>query len=122
MADVPAGYGAYLKSPARYAATTITGASTVWGDKALDSEVISPLALQIDAQSEATRQAQTLAGPLVKDSHVIKGRRRDLIGKPVLIYNPLLGYGGGSYCYVIGAVEASDSNTTTLTVIKALAA
>lgn len=118
---VDPGYGAYLKSDARYVTTTVAGAAAAWGDKALRSTIMSPISLKDDAQAEATRQAQFLAGPIARDRHVVNGLRRNLIGKLITLQGDRLGYeGGGSLAFVIGAAESETARTTTLTVLKRL--
>ena len=119
MAVVEPGYGAYLRSNARYTTAQITGAATTWGDKGQASTIVSPIALKADADTEVVRQAQFLAGPMVKDRHVVKGKRRDLIGKAVVVQADRLGYAGGAVAFVIAASETPDG-TTTLTVLKRL--
>lgn len=119
MATVEAGYAAWLKTDARYVGATIAGAKASWGDKAINSATISPLAFKADAQAEATRQAQFLAGPIARDSVVIKGYRKDLIGRLVTVFSDRLGYDAGPSAFVIGASENANG-TTTLTVLKRL--
>lgn len=121
MATVDPGYGAYLKAPARYVSATIAGAGAAWGDKALTSTIISPIALKADAQAEAVRQAQFLAGPIARDRHTVKGLRHDLIGKLITLQGDRLGYeGAGSLAFVIAAVESDEVRMTALTVLKRL--
>jgi hypothetical protein len=120
MATVDPGYGAWLKTSARYVGATIAGAAASWGDKAVDSAVISPLAYKADAQAEATAQAQFLAGPIAQDSIVVKGIRKDLIGKLISVGGDRLGYEAGAAVFVIGAAESETARTTTLTVLKRL--
>jgi hypothetical protein len=122
MVDVvDPGYGAYLKAPARYINAAVGTAAATWGDKAITSTIVSPISLAADAQTEATRQAQFLAGPIARDSHLVKGLRRDLIGKLITLQGDRLGYdGAGALAFVIGAAESSDVRTTTLTVLKRL--
>jgi len=115
---VEPGYAAWLKAPARYVTTNVAGAATRWGDKAQNSTIISPLALKDDAQAEATRQALFLAGPLSRDRIVVKGLRHDLIGTQRRIRGDRLGYETAPICFVIGAAEAEDGRTTTLTVLR----
>lgn len=121
MATVDPGYGAYLKAPARYVTAVIAGAAAAWGDKALASTINTPIALKADAQTEANRQAQFLAGPIARDRHIVKGLRRDLIGKLIVLQGDRLGYeGNGALAFVIGASESDEIRTTTLTVLKRL--
>jgi len=117
---VEPGYAAWLKAPARFVTTTIAGAAATWGDKALDSEAVSPLAYKADAQAEATRQAQFLAGPLVRDRITVPGLRKDLLGKNVTIYGDRLGYENGATVFVLNVAEQDGARMTTLTVLKRL--
>lgn len=117
---VDAGYASWLKAPSRTVGATITGAAAAWGDKAVDSTVVSPLALKADAQAEATYQAQFLAGPIARDTVLVKGLRADLIGRLVTIVGDRLGYEDGADVFVIGAKESDRVQTTSLTVLKRL--
>ena len=117
MGVVTPGYGAYLKAAARFASATIAGAG-MWGDQGQTSSVISPLANQADAQAEAVRQAQFLAGPLVVDNAVVPGRRADLVGTSIYLQGDRYGYEAAPEVFVIGADEGNT--TTTLTVLKRL--
>lgn len=119
MATVEAGYAAWLKTDARYVGATIAGAKASWGDKAISSTVISPLAFKADAQAEAIKQAQFLAGPIARDKAIVKGYRKDLIGQLVTLFADRLGYEPGPSVFVVGAAE-NDNGTTTLTVLKRL--
>lgn len=120
MATVDPGYASWLKVQARYVGTTITGAKTAWGDSALDSSVVSPLAFKADAQTEATAQATFLAGPLVRDKILVTGLRRDLMGRIVRVNGDRLGYEAGADVLVIGTQESDAARTTILTVLKRL--
>lgn len=117
---VDSGYAAWLKTDARYATATVAGASAAWGDKALDSKIISPLANQSDAVTEGAAQAAFLAGPLARDSVVVPGLRKDLLGRLVTITADRLGYEAGADVFVIGVRESDSSRMTTLTVLKRL--
>lgn len=108
-----------LKAPALYVTATPAGAAE-WGDLAVDSEIISPFALAADATNEATRQAAFLGGPLVQDTHLVAGARRDLFGEFVRLTGDRLGYQNGAFAFVIGVTEAEDRTTTTLTVVRPL--
>lgn len=120
MAVVDSGVAAWLKSDARNVGATVAGAAAAWGDRALDSRVVSPLALKADAQALATAQAQFLAGPLARDRVVVKGARKDLVGRLVTLVGDRLGYDVGPSVFVIGAQEADQGGTTELTVLKRL--
>lgn len=119
MADpVEPGYGAYLQAQARYVSATVAGSLATWGDKSFTSTVMSPIALKADAQAEAIRQAQFLAGPIARDRHVVPGAKAYLIGRPIIITADRAGYESGATVFVIGAAE--EGGTTTLTVLKRL--
>lgn len=119
MPSVDSGLAAWLKERALYTAHVPAGAAA-WGDRAVESEIISPLAMRVNAIAEATRQAAFLTGPNCKDRVVILGRRRDLLGKPVTLVGDRLGYeGAGAIAFVVGAQE-NDNGTTSITVIKRL--
>ena len=120
MASVDAGYASWLKADARYVSATIAGAAAAFGDKALDSSTISPLALHDDAQVEAIRQAQFLAGPLARDKHVVKGQKAYLVGQPITLFNARLGYDQGPTVFVIDADESQIPGATILHVLKRL--
>lgn len=115
-------YAQWLKAEALFALATVAGAVTTWGDKALDSSVISALANSADAATEAAAQASFLAGPLAVDKAVVKGQRQDLVGQVITITGDRLGYetGGGKVVFALGAVE-NDNGTTTLTILRRLA-
>lgn len=119
MLNVDAGYAEWLKSDSR---TTLAPSPSagLWGDAALDSSVVSPLAFKADAQAEAAYQAAFLAGPLARDSILIPGLRKDLIGRLVTIQGDRLGYENGADVFVIGATEGDTVKVTTLTVLKRL--
>jgi hypothetical protein len=114
-------YVTYLKSDAAYVTVTVAGSLAKWGDKAASSTIMSPLAFTSEAVAEAARQATFLAGPLVRDRHVVAGLQHDLVGKIVTIRGDRLGYtDAGVEVFVLGAVEANDGNTTELSVLKRL--
>jgi hypothetical protein len=117
---VEPGYGQWLKSPARFVGATISGAAATWGDTAVDSRVISPLAVKADAQAEAVREAQFLAGPIVRDAIVVEGLWSILLGYTVTIRGDRAGYEQGATVFVIGADENKGARYTTLSVLKRL--
>lgn len=117
---VESGYGAYLKSPARYVGATVSGAAATWGTRAEDSSVITPLAYKADAQAEALNQLAILAGPLARDKIVVDGLHSDKVGLAVTITGDRAGYENGAVVIIVGAQESENVRTTTLTVIKRL--
>jgi len=121
MAVVDILYAQWLKAEALFALGTVVGAQANWGDKALDSTTISPLANAADAATEATAQAAFLgAGPLAIDKATVTGQRQDLTGQVITITGDRYGYeGAGKVVFVLGAAE-QDNGTTILTVLRRL--
>lgn len=117
MPNVDPGYANWLKSDALYAIAGGAAAAT-FGDLAQDSGILSSIATASNALTEATSQAAFLSGPIVRDKHVVNGRRRDLIGKLVTLVNPRLGYAGGLAAFVVKVEEADPGNTSTLYVLR----
>lgn len=117
MPNVDQAYAFYLQSDALYAVTAGAQAAN-YGDAAQDSSIMSSIALAADATTESTSQAAFLSGPIVRDIHTVKGRRKDLIGKVVTLINPRLGYAGGLAVFVVRAQEQDSGNTTQLYVLR----
>jgi len=122
---VDAGYAAWLKADGLYVAATDSDVAARWGERAIDTSLMTGLVYNYDADDEAARQLRFLGGPLVRDEHVVQGLRHDLIGKRIRLRTYSLqpmGYGEtGSLALVVRAVESESSDTTTLTVIRRLA-
>lgn len=117
MADrVDAGLAEWLRAQALYA--TAGGEAPAWGDRALETELISPLAMRADAEAEAARQLAFLAGPLVLDQHVVDGLRADLIGRVVTLEGDTLDYQAGVAGFVVSVQEGEG--VTTLGVLRQL--
>jgi hypothetical protein len=110
-------YVDWLKAVALYAPATDD--ATAWGDSAVETEIISPLAFRADALAEARRQLNILSGPFALDEHIVEGRLASLIGKTVALSGDRLGYEIAPTVFVIGVAEQAN-NTTALTVIKRL--
>jgi hypothetical protein len=106
-----------LKAPASYVAATV--ASDAWGAAAVESEIISPLALRDDAAQEASRQLAMLQGPLALDEHIVPGKLSSLVGHTVIIRGDRLGYDLPARVFVLEAQEQADG-TTVLSVLKGL--
>ena len=70
-------------------------------------------------QAEAARQLAFQTGPKVRDTAIVAGRRRDLIGKVITGQIGKLGYDDGVPAFVIGAAEQTDG-TTVLTILRRL--
>jgi hypothetical protein len=120
MADVIVSVADYLRNVALFTAAA-SPSGVAWNERAIESEIISPLKLKADADAEATRQAAFLAGPLVEDVVLVTGARRDLMLKPVTLTGDQLGLDavGGVPAFVIGFQELEGE--TSLTVVRSLA-
>ena len=112
-------YAERLRTEALYVSATPTG-GLAWADRGVESTLISSLATSAGATAEAQRQADFVGGPLVKDTHIVPGRRHDLMLKPVQLTHASLGYAGSPTVFVIGVEEAPGGTYTTLTVLKRL--
>lgn len=119
MPVVDSGTALYLKSQALFTKAAGVLAAT-WGNRAVDTEIISPLALKTAADTEAARQIAVLEGPLCEDVLVVPGRRKDLLGKVITAKGARLDYTAGKLAFVIGFQEAES--TTILNVIRKVAA
>lgn len=117
--SIDAGYADWLKAPALWSSTANGSLPAGLDASARESEIISPLVTKAAADSEGGRQMGILGSPVALDPHVVKGQRRDLIGKAVTLRNDLLGYSAGIACFVVGADERED-NTTVLKVVRKL--
>jgi hypothetical protein len=122
---VDAGLAAWLKADALFVVPTDTTIAARWGDRAIDTALVSTIAFQAAAIEEGLRELRLLGGPLVRDEHVVTGLRHDLIGRRIRLRTYAaqdLGYGeAGTLALVVGATESEASDTTTLTVIRRLA-
>lgn len=120
MAAVDPGFAAWLKERALFASAADGAVAAAFGADAIETEIVSPFALQADAAAEAARQLAFLSGPLVMDVHQVPGLRSDLYGKAITIRTDTLGYDAGVVCFVIGVEEADNGATTALTVLRKL--
>lgn len=116
MTAVDPAYAIALKNEALY--VRVGTADPAWSD-GQESKSISPLALRADAIAEAQRQIAFVGGPVVREQAEVPGARCDLIGRPVVLTGPGLGYEEGLPVFVIGAAEGEA--TTVLTVLRRLA-
>lgn len=118
---VDAGIVGWLKEGALFAAATDSSVGTTWGDDALETKIMSPLALAAAAATEAALQQQFLKGPNAIETHNVPGLRSDLLGKPVTITCDRLGYDAGLTVFVIGYEEMEKVDRTILTVLRRFA-
>lgn len=112
----------WLKTGAKFEASTGAGIAAAFGADASETEIVSCVALQADAATEAARQQGFLEGPLAIETHDVPGSRIDLWCRAVTITGDRLGYevGAGLNVFVI-AVEEQDAVTRTkLTVLRKL--
>lgn len=110
----------WLKEGRQYAAAANTAVQARWGAAAVETDILSPLALLPGAVAEAARQAGFLGGPLAIEKHDVPGERVDLMLTVQTITAPGLGYGAGIDVFVIEAEEREDVERTTLTVLRRL--
>lgn len=121
MPDIVVSVADYLKNVALFTAAASPSGVAWTSDRAVETEIISPLRDKADADAEATREAAFLKGPLVEEVVRVSGARRDLMLKAVTIKGDRMGYGGaGATVYVIGFAEL-DNNETDLIVLRSLA-
>lgn len=115
MAIAPS-FAQLLKTEASYIGVTAT---SIWGDRAVDAPIISPLKLAAHAVTEGTRQAVFLAGPIVVDRLTLKGRRRDLMGKAIYPVADRFGYDGTVPAFVI-SVQELEGGVSAVSVVRRL--
>jgi hypothetical protein len=119
--SVDAGTAEWLKEGALYASIEDALAAAAWGADAVETKIVSPIALAADAQTEAARQLAFLKGPLALETHDVAGLRSDLLAKAVTIVGAQLGYDAGLTVFVIGVEEREGVERTKLTVLRRLA-
>jgi hypothetical protein len=110
----------WLKEGVLFEASTDAGVAAAWGDLAVESKIVSPLALAAAAATEAARQQTFLEGPLAVEVHDVAGLRTDLFCRPVTITSDRLGYEAGLDVFVIGVEESVQVARTQLTVLRRL--
>jgi hypothetical protein len=110
----------WLKKGALFASATDAALSAAWGTDALETEIVSCLALSGATATEAARQQAFLGGPTAIERHNVPGLHQALIGRPVTITVARLGYDGGLTVFVIGAEELKDVERTELIVLRKL--
>ena len=110
----------WLKEGALFASATDSGIASAWGADALETSIMSPLALAADAATEAASQQAFLEGPVAVEVHDVPGKRIDLLGRPVTLTVARLGYDAGVAVFVIGAEEMQQVERTRLTVLRRL--
>lgn len=117
MAIVDQGLAAWLKSEGLYSTAEDAAAVARWGERAVVSEFMSPLALKSSADSEAGRQLDFLGGPLAKDEHTIVGLWSSLVGQVIALQGDRYGYEVTPSVFVLRAAESETADLTTITVL-----
>lgn len=121
MPTVDADFAEWLGKEALYTSLANAGLAAGLLDSAIESEIVSPLAIKAAADSEVSRQLTMVGGPLALDRHVVKGQRRDLLGRCITLVEPggSFGYNPGVSVFVVSADE-QDDNLTVLEVVRSL--
>lgn len=120
MAAVDPAFAQWLKDDALFVSGTDAAFAARWGERAIETEIISPLATKPGADAEAARQFAFLAGPHVLDRHSVAGLWHSLIGQVVTLTIDRLGYDFGVACFVVDAQEKEGSEMTELLVLRQL--
>lgn len=116
---VDTGFAQWLRGPALYVNWPNAGLAAGLLGSAIEQEIISPYATKAGAEAAAPLQIDFLGGPLAFDRHIVKGTRRDLIGKAVTFRHALLGYSGaGAVGFVVEADELEGGGTALLVARK----
>ncbi|WP_327752915.1 hypothetical protein VVT58_15575 [Sphingobium sp. SJ10-10] len=119
--NVPADFGAWLRSACLVATASSAEIEGAWGQLAAVGEVVSPLANQADADAEAARQLVLFGQPMVVEVLQVAGLRIDLLCRAVNLTAARQGYHEGATVFVIGVKEQDVVERTNLTVLRKLA-
>lgn len=117
MSLVPTTVAEWLTGRAIFAQSEDAALRGSWGDVAVESEVVSPVAAAADAVSEADRQLAFLGQPLAEETIELEGQWISLLGTARRIVCDRAGYALGPVVFVIGA-EEQEGGTTRLTVLR----
>lgn len=117
MSLVPSTVAEWLAGRAIYAQAEDVALRASWGDVAIESEALSPIAAAADAAAEADRQLIFLAQPLAEEVIEVEGELVGMLGTCQRIVCDRAGYAEGPAVLVIGA-EEQDSGMTRLTVLR----
>lgn len=117
MSLVPTTVAEWLGGRAIYAQAEDAGLRASWGDVAIESEVVSPIAAAADAAAEAGRQLAFQGQPLAEEVIEVEGQLVALLGTAQRIVCDRAGYATGPTVLIIGA-EEQDGGTTRLTVLR----
>lgn len=117
MSLVPTTVAEWLTGRAIFAQSEDAALRASWGDVAVESEVVSPMAAAADAVGEADRQLAFLGQPLAEETIELEGQWISLLGTARRIACDRAGYALGPVVFVIGA-EEQEGGTTRLTVLR----
>lgn len=101
----------WLKNGALFALEEDDAIKAAWGDLAVESEILSCLALAEDAVEEGARQIAFLGHPMALESIRIQGWRNDLAGHAQKIVCDRAGYITAPSVFVLQAAEQDDGST-----------
>lgn len=117
MALVSTTIAEWLKGRAIFAQAENASLRASWGDVAIESEVLSPIASASAANAEADRQLLFLGQPLAEEVIEVPGELVGLLGTCQRIACDRAGYADGPAVLIIGA-EEQDGGVTRLTVLR----
>ncbi|MEW5997964.1 MAG: hypothetical protein AB1729_04165 [Pseudomonadota bacterium] len=117
MSLVPTTVQEWLTGRAIFAQAEDAALRASWGEIAVESEVVSPIASAGDASAEADRQLAFLGQPLAEEVIEVPGEQIGLLGTVQRIVCDRAGYATGPAVLIIGA-EEQDGGVTRLTVLR----
>lgn len=117
MSLVPTTVQEWLTGRAIFAQAEDAALRASWGEIAVESEVVSPIASAGDASAEADRQLAFLGQPLAEEVIEVPGEQIGLLGTVQRIVCDRAGYAAGPAVLIIGA-EEQDGGVTRLTVLR----
>lgn len=117
MSLVPSTVQEWLTGRAVFSRAEDTALRDSWGNVAVESEIVSPIAAAADAATEAARQLAFLGQPFAEEVIEVPGDQIGLLGTVQRIVCDRAGYATGPAVLVIGA-EEQDGGVTRLTVLR----
>lgn len=111
---------AWLRGASLTATAENAAVGAAWGDLAVVSEILSPLALAADANAESVAQLAFLGVATAIDRIDVPGRREDAVGRLLDVTAIGGGYEDGERVFVLSA-RPSSGERTELTVLRRLA-
>lgn len=113
-------FAQWLMSENLWAVQSSPAITGKWGDTAATTERATTLADRPSAETEANRQLAFLGGPLVTDSHELKGQFAEYLGQVITIFASQLGYEEGLDVFVIGVQDDRATGLSQVTVLRRL--